>query len=57
MAARKVRVTVTVTVDPDEWATDNGIVTGEVRQDIRDYVANLVQQSYGGSYFRSVEVA
>jgi hypothetical protein len=41
----KVRMTVTVEVDTSEWASLYGINESEVREDVKGYIRNLVQQS------------
>jgi hypothetical protein len=41
----KVRMTVTVELDPAEWANEFGCDTDEVRQDVRDYFANQIGQA------------
>lgn len=39
----KVRVTVTVEIDPEEWATAYGVEgTQAIRDDVKQYVANGV---------------
>lgn len=53
----KVRIILTVDVDPETWAADNGVTAGEVRRDVRTYVETLVRESHGGGYFQTVEVA
>ena len=42
----KIGVVLTVEVDPEAWALEYGTGTtaSEVRQDVRDYVLNMVQQ-------------
>jgi hypothetical protein len=40
-----VSVPVTVRLDADKWARNNGISIGEVREDVRSYVLNLLQNS------------
>lgn len=42
----KVRMTVTVTVDPALWAHEYGITEAEVREDVRTLVATTLQNTY-----------
>lgn len=39
----KIVVSVTIEVDPDEWAGNNGIERSEVRSDVKEYVLNSVK--------------
>jgi hypothetical protein len=41
----KIRMTVTVEVDAEDWSQEYGIHPGEVRDDVRSYFANQVFQS------------
>jgi hypothetical protein len=41
----KVRLTVTVEVDVDEWMAEFGCERDEIRADVRDYFANQVGQA------------
>lgn len=43
----KVRVLLSIDVDPDRWATDYGIDKREVRADVTRYVEYLVQGQLG----------
>ncbi|ARX83576.1 hypothetical protein SMD44_02998 [Streptomyces alboflavus] len=42
----KVRITLTVTVNPDEWATEYGVPREDVRADVKDYIGHAVADSY-----------
>lgn len=43
----RIAVTVVIDVDPDEWADIYGGDKADVRQDVKEYVLNDVQQSAG----------
>lgn len=43
----KVRVLLSIDVDPDRWATEYGIDKREVRADVTRYVEYLVQGQLG----------
>jgi len=41
----KVRMTVTIDVDPETWSEEYGCEPFEVRKDVRDYFTNQVFQA------------
>jgi uncharacterized alkaline shock family protein YloU len=43
----KIVVQLVVEVDPEAWADEYGVNKSEVRQDIKDYVLNNVQNTAG----------
>ncbi len=43
----KVRVTVTVEIDPDAWMQTYGVERDEVRRDVREYVEGSVHELAG----------
>ena len=43
----KISITLTIDVDPDEWADNYGIEKSEVREDVKTYVRTAVQQAPG----------
>lgn len=38
----RVKVTATVEIDPDLWASEYGIERAEVREDVKNYYANIL---------------
>jgi hypothetical protein len=40
----KIRLTYTVDVDPETWSNSFGVAREDVREDVRDYFRNLIQQ-------------
>ena len=40
----RVKVTVTVDIDPDAWSLEHGIPRAEVAADAREYLARIVRQ-------------
>ncbi|MFI1104197.1 hypothetical protein [Streptomyces melanogenes] len=42
----KVRITITLDVDADAWAFDYGLSPQDVREDVKDYVGNLIASSH-----------
>jgi hypothetical protein len=42
----RVRVVLTMDVEENEWASEYGLDTSEVRDDVRQYILNGVQCSY-----------
>ncbi|MEL3949500.1 hypothetical protein [Streptomyces sp. LNU-CPARS28] len=42
----KVRITLTITVNPDEWAQEYGVPRKDVRADVKDYIGHTVADSY-----------
>lgn len=43
----KVRITMTVNIDPEEWSLTYDVDEKDVREDVKRYVINAVQQSAG----------
>ena len=41
----RIRITLTVDVDPDNWAMTYGTEPEEIRESVREYVREYVQQS------------
>jgi hypothetical protein len=41
----KVRLTITLDVDPEAWVRDYGCEPSEVRDDVKSYVAGFVAES------------
>jgi hypothetical protein len=44
----KVRVTITLDIDPDAWALEYGCDVDEVREDVRAYVTNSTYANLAG---------
>lgn len=44
----KVRLTMTVEVDPEAWATEYGIDLKEVRKDVQGYFSSYAQEHING---------
>ncbi|MGW6754517.1 hypothetical protein [Streptomyces sp. NPDC055006] len=40
----KVRLTYTVDVNPEKWMDSYGVAKDDVREDVRAYMRNLIQQ-------------
>ena len=53
----KIRLTVTIDVDPAEWTAEYGTNPADVRDDVKAYFTNLMGQSAGGQLAASVKVA
>lgn len=45
MSTMKVRVTLTIEVDPESWDMTYGVEPERIRTDVREYVLNQVQGS------------
>lgn len=43
----KVRVSLTLDLDPDAWAREYGLADDEIRADVKVSVSELVYQHYG----------
>ncbi len=43
----KIKITLTVDIDPASWANEFGITPSEVRDDVRSYAEGCVRQSQG----------
>jgi len=43
----KISITLTIDVDPEQWADNYGIEKSDVRGDVKTYVHNAVQQAPG----------
>lgn len=43
----KISITLTIDVDPNEWAENYGIDKSEVREDVKTYVHSTVQGAPG----------
>lgn len=39
----KIRVSLTVEIDPDKWSKNNGTERSEIREDVQSYVLNQIQ--------------
>lgn len=50
----KVRIAVTVDVDPEAWAEEYGIESSGVREDLKTWVVNAIQQCPAAHAIRSV---
>lgn len=42
----RIRLIVTLDVDPDVWAAEYGIPAAQVRDDVRSHVANTMHEHY-----------
>lgn len=43
----RIRVALTVEIDPQSWCEEYGVERSEVREDVQRYVENLVQEQLG----------
>lgn len=53
----KVRITLTLDIDPEVWGLEYGAAPEDMRDDVRSYVLDAIQQSAAGDSGAIREVA